>query len=32
MTHSAGGCEAEIDFVPVGEKYRKYGRNMKMIP
>ena len=24
ITYSAGGCETEIDFVLVGEKYRKY--------
>ena len=24
VTYSAGGCETEIDFVLVGEKYRKY--------
>ena len=27
-----GGCETEIDFVLVGEKYRKYIRNVKVIP
>ena len=24
ITYSAGGCETEIDFVLVGEKYTKY--------
>ena len=32
ITYSAGGCETEIDFVLVVEKYRKYVRGMKMIP
>ena len=32
ITYSAGGCETEIDFVLVREKYRKYIRDMKMIP
>ena len=32
ITYSASGCETEIDFVPVGEKYRKYIRNVKVIP
>ena len=26
ITYSVGGCETEIDFVFVGEKYRKYTR------
>ena len=30
ITHSAGVCETEIDFVLVG-KYRKYGRDVKVI-
>ena len=29
---SAGGCETDIDFVAVGEKYRKYTRDVKVIP
>ena len=32
ITHSAGGCQTEIDFVLVGEKYRKYIRDVKVIP
>ena len=32
ITYSAGGCETEIDFVLVGEKYRKYIRDVKVIP
>ena len=32
ITYRAGGCETEIDFVLVGEKYRKYIRNVKVIP
>ena len=32
ITYSAGGCEIEIDFVLVGEKYRKYIRDVKVIP
>ena len=28
ITYSAGGCEIEIDFVIVGEKYRKYVRDV----
>ena len=32
ITYSGGGCETEIDFVLVGEKYRKYIRNVKVIP
>ena len=32
ITYSAGGCEKEIDFVLLGEKYRKYIRNVKVIP
>ena len=32
ITFSAGGCETEIDFVLVGNKYRKYVRDVKMIP
>ena len=30
--NSAGGCETEIDFVLVGKKYRKYIRDVKVIP
>ena len=32
IAYSAGGCGKEIDFVLVGEKYRKYIRDVKMIP
>ena len=32
ITYSAGGCETEIDFVLEGEKYRKYVRDVKVIP
>ena len=32
ITYSVGGCETEIDFVLVGEKYRKYIRDVKVIP
>ena len=32
ITYSAGGCETEIDFVIVGKKYRKYVRDVKVIP
>ena len=32
ITCSAGGCGTEIDFVLVGEKYRKYIRDVKVIP
>ena len=32
ITFSACGCETEIDFVLVGEKYRKYIRDVKVIP
>ena len=33
ITYSAGGgCGTEIDFVIVGEKYRKYIRDVKVIP
>ena len=32
ITYSAGGCGTEIDFVLVGEKYRKYIRDVKVIP
>ena len=34
ISYSAGGCETEIDFVLilVGEKYRKYIRDVKVIP
>ena len=32
VTYSAGGCETEIDFVLVGEKYTKYVRDVKVIP
>ena len=31
ITSSAGGCETEIDFVLVGEKYRKYIRDVQVI-
>ena len=31
LTYSAGGCETEIVFVLVGEKYRKYIRDVKVI-
>ena len=32
INYSAGGCGTEIDFVLVGEKYRKYIRDVKVIP
>ena len=32
FTYSTGGCETEIDFVLVEEKYRKYIRDVKVIP
>ena len=32
ITYSAGGCETEINFVLVGEKYRKYIKDVKKIP
>ena len=32
ITYIAGECETEIDFVLVGEKHRKYVRDMKVIP
>ena len=32
ITYSAGGCGTKIDFVLVGEKYRKYIRDVKVIP
>ena len=32
ITYSAGGCETENDFVLAGEKYRKYMRDVKVIP
>ena len=32
ITYSAGECETEIDFVLVGEKYRKHLRDLKVIP
>ena len=32
ITYSAGACGTEIDFVLVGEKYRKYIRDVKVIP
>ena len=32
ITYSAGGCETEINFVLVGEKYKKYIRDVKVIP
>ena len=31
ITYSAGGCKTEIDFVLVGEKYKKYIRDVKVI-
>ena len=32
ITYSAGGCGTEIDFVLVGKKYKKYVRDVKLIP
>ena len=32
ITYSAGGCETELDIVLVGEKYKKYIRDVKVIP
>ena len=32
ITYSAGGCETKIDFVLAKEKYRKYIRDVKVIP
>ena len=32
IIYRAGGCETKIDFVLVGKKYRKYIRDMKVIP
>ena len=32
ITYSAGGYETEIDFMLVGEKYRMYIRDVKVIP
>ena len=32
ITYSARGCGTEIDFVLVGKKYRKYVRDVKVIP
>ena len=32
ITYSAGGCQTEIDFVFVEEKYRKYIMDVKVIP
>ena len=32
ITYSTGGCGTKIDFVLVGEKYRKYIRDVKVIP
>ena len=32
ITSSAGGCETEIDFVLAEEKYRKYIRDVNVIP
>ena len=32
ITYSAGICGTEIDFVLVGEKYRKYIRDVRVIP
>ena len=31
ITFNAGGCKTEIDFVLMGEKYRKYSRDAKVI-
>ena len=31
IAYSTGECETEIDFVLVGEKYRKYIRDVKVI-
>ena len=31
IIYSVGGCETEIDYVLVGEKYRKYIRDVKVI-
>ena len=31
ITYSSGGCETEIDFLPVGKRYRKYVRDVKVI-
>ena len=31
ITNSAGGCETGINFVLVGEKYKKYVRDVKVI-
>ena len=32
ITYSADGGETKIDFALVGEKYRKYVRDVKVIP
>ena len=32
ITYSTGGCETEIDFLLVGERCRKYVRDVKVIP
>ena len=32
ITYNASGCETEIDFVLVEEKYRKYTKDVKVIP
>ena len=32
ITYSASGCETEIDFVLVAKKYRKYIRDVNVIP
>ena len=32
ITYSAGECETDIDFGLVAEKYRKYARDVKVIP
>ena len=32
ITYNAGGCKTEIDFLLVGEKYRKYVTDVKVIP
>ena len=32
INYGASGCQTEIDFVLVGEKYRKYIRDVKVIP
>ena len=32
ITYNADGCETETDFVLLGKKYRKYVKNVKVIP